>query len=580
MAVERYANNATSTLSGSITAASTTLAVNSAADFPTSGQFRILIDSEILLVTSVAGTTFTVQRGVEGTVAAAHNSNATVEHVLTKFSLVGIRSLDARQFGATGDGTTDDTAALQAAIDALADGDYGELFIPAGDYKLTSALVIPAMSYKTIRGADWGVTFLRQYTSNVPVLTTTVENMPAVTIRDLQLVYNTQQTSTDTSGIALAFQATGATGTGWYQWRVQNVRIHQAHAGIGLLGTGSLMVWNCLFERIWMTRISHTAIDLVSPGAGGMPVNVFRDIFINNQGTGITPTGPAIEAQAAELVFDGLDIEGWVNDLIFVSGGPPVTIRGMHIEHHVANAASDLIEVANGALSLHNVSIEVEVTSAATLNLLRVGSNGSIALRQARLDVTLTSGSVVGLLQTTGGRVAHIEDVTDVKNNIPFAQGQIPFIGPFNPILTTNNINPGANQINLYAFTVPRTVRVSKGYIDINSGSGNVDIGIYDDEGNRLASSGTTAMSAGPGAQAINFTASVLLNPGRKYYAAIVVDNEVASLHGMLQTGTGNQSAGTLSIATRVNATYPLPSSLTIAGAGSATKLFPLHFTS
>lgn len=87
MAVEQYANAAQDTLNGSIGSGDGTLVVNSAGEFPSSGNFRILIDSEILLVTAVSGTTFTITRGVEGTSAASHSNGATVTHVLTRDGL-------------------------------------------------------------------------------------------------------------------------------------------------------------------------------------------------------------------------------------------------------------------------------------------------------------------------------------------------------------------------------------------------------------------------------------------------------------------------------------------------------------
>lgn len=85
--LERFRNNAATTLNGAITAAATTLTVTSAAAFPTAGEFRLLIEAEILLVTAVAGAVFTVTRGAEGTTAAAHASLVAVEHVLTMGAL-------------------------------------------------------------------------------------------------------------------------------------------------------------------------------------------------------------------------------------------------------------------------------------------------------------------------------------------------------------------------------------------------------------------------------------------------------------------------------------------------------------
>lgn len=50
--------------------------------------------------------------------------------------------VSARSAGATGDGTTDDTAALQAAIQDVANKSI-VLFLDQGSYKVTKALYIP-----------------------------------------------------------------------------------------------------------------------------------------------------------------------------------------------------------------------------------------------------------------------------------------------------------------------------------------------------------------------------------------------------------------------------------------------------
>lgn len=80
---EQFANNATSLLVGNITNVATSLVVASGTPFPTAGNFRILVESEIMLVTSVSGTTFTVTRAQEGTTGVAHVSGVVVAHILT-----------------------------------------------------------------------------------------------------------------------------------------------------------------------------------------------------------------------------------------------------------------------------------------------------------------------------------------------------------------------------------------------------------------------------------------------------------------------------------------------------------------
>ncbi len=89
--MEQFKNNAATTLNngGSINNSSdpVNFTVTSAADFPTTGNFRVLIENEIMLVTSVAGNVFTASRAQEGTTIATHADGLAVTHLLTKGSL-------------------------------------------------------------------------------------------------------------------------------------------------------------------------------------------------------------------------------------------------------------------------------------------------------------------------------------------------------------------------------------------------------------------------------------------------------------------------------------------------------------
>lgn len=89
--MERFVTNAVTTLNGSINASQTSLVVTSASAFPASGTFSLAIDNEIMTVTSVSGTTFTVTRGQEGSTGASHSNGATVVQALTKRTLEAIR---------------------------------------------------------------------------------------------------------------------------------------------------------------------------------------------------------------------------------------------------------------------------------------------------------------------------------------------------------------------------------------------------------------------------------------------------------------------------------------------------------
>jgi len=84
---ERFANDAETTLNGAITDVATSLTVTSATEFPTEGDFRLLLDLEIVLVTAVAGAVFTIVRAQEGTTGASHIDLAPVIQIVTEEGL-------------------------------------------------------------------------------------------------------------------------------------------------------------------------------------------------------------------------------------------------------------------------------------------------------------------------------------------------------------------------------------------------------------------------------------------------------------------------------------------------------------
>nr|MDA8319057.1 glycosyl hydrolase family 28-related protein [Actinomycetota bacterium] len=57
-----------------------------------------------------------------------------------------ITPYNVRDFGARGDGTTDDTAAIQAAVNAAVAAAGGIVYFPPGTYPISSTITIPALT--------------------------------------------------------------------------------------------------------------------------------------------------------------------------------------------------------------------------------------------------------------------------------------------------------------------------------------------------------------------------------------------------------------------------------------------------
>lgn len=144
MATEQFANDADTTLNGAIDGSQTTLVVTDASRFPADGQFRIVIDSEIILVTGVSGTTFTITRAREGTVGGGHSDLAPVSHRFTAGAIEQFR-VDNSGAGAIG---SQPTAGIPGRLYIPNDGlhisrDDGTNFVPFGPlYKFKQTQIV------------------------------------------------------------------------------------------------------------------------------------------------------------------------------------------------------------------------------------------------------------------------------------------------------------------------------------------------------------------------------------------------------------------------------------------------------
>jgi hypothetical protein len=100
---ETYSNRYQTTLTEGLDASEVGVDVASVTGAP-SGRFRIVVDDEIMLVTSISSLTLNVERGVEGSTAATHSSGAVVKGVLSAASL----NLAGPDLGWYGDGSDGD----------------------------------------------------------------------------------------------------------------------------------------------------------------------------------------------------------------------------------------------------------------------------------------------------------------------------------------------------------------------------------------------------------------------------------------------------------------------------------------
>lgn len=160
-----------------------------------------------------------------------------------------------------------------------------------------------------------------------------------------------------------------------------------------------------------------------------------------------------------------------------------------------------------------------------------------------------------------------------VISSAPLTDVVVGCVNPFGYCAATAMV---ANQADLVGFTVSGPRTVSKAVFEVQTTGSNFDMGIYDAAGNRLGSTGATAVAAA-GTQTVNLTAPVALRPGVVYFAALSADSTTAKGYSSSQPVTF--FGATMRTGFRFATSFPLPSTLAIAGATiSASRVWLMGF--
>lgn len=143
----------------------------------------------------------------------------------------------------------------------------------------------------------------------------------------------------------------------------------------------------------------------------------------------------------------------------------------------------------------------------------------------------------------------------------PFMQNSIGFNQAIVPYPTGTTAWPSANAAIYIPFVIGASTTIVK-FFWLNGAtvSGNIDVGIYDSQGNRLVSSGSTVQTTINVIQSVD-TTDLTLQPGL-YYMAMAMDNTSGVIRASAGTAILNRASGIYSQASA----FPLPSSATFAG--------------
>jgi len=198
---------------------------------------------------------------------------------LTKVSYAMIDGavFNVRDYDAVGDNSTDDTAAIQDAIDAAEAAGGGTVFFPAGTYKLTDTVNLKANV--RLQGAGRRVTYLRQFTNSKKCLAQSNTSFYN-DMSDLSFTINSGVT-----GATLVQLEGGST-------NITNCNFVAGASGLVVNATYYVNLWGCEFasqtsrgiqfsgvggsnaNSVWTTKFSNITGDCISISSGTYVVNI------------------------------------------------------------------------------------------------------------------------------------------------------------------------------------------------------------------------------------------------------------------------------------------------------------------
>ena len=236
-------------------------------------------------------------------------------------------SVSVKDFGAVGDGVTDDTAAIQAALLA------GKIItFPAGTYLINDAL---SLNTHTLIGENNIRTIIKQTTDNKPILQVTGIGG---SVRGFHLTYTNNQTYTNSSSKAIEFVA----GSTIFQ-SFRDIFIDNAAFGIYMGGGSDLKtMFSCAFDNIRMS-VSHTGIH-INPVNSGATGSSWNNIYINFRYDGSNQNGfYGVYANFMdEAVFNQLNIEsGTIPVAMLIDNCDGIVVNSLHLEQLTIDDSPD-----------------------------------------------------------------------------------------------------------------------------------------------------------------------------------------------------------------------------------------------
>jgi len=344
------------------------------------------------------------------------------------FGLGSVTEVYPQWWGALGDGSHDDTAAITAAITS-----HYNTVLPSVTvgYKITSALTLGAG--KMLDGLTVG-TIITQYTDNTPIIKITGMQYE---LKNLVLEYATQQTASDTSAHAIQL---GDTGLGAYEGKIQNISIKTPYQGIWISTATGAFAYENRIEGVRVYNAANWGMHLAGNGTIGLTTNTLLNCFVVQDAVSPTTTGAGFYvANHDEIVFINCACDrAPVGYAFVISNCAHAVLIGPHGEYNalVDYGALIKIEDSNAFISGANfIETIMNVANEAYVVLVNGTGRGIVEISgMTERNTTYTAGTLYAIAATTTSAAATIyaRGVATSYNNYDALLSGLPIIKEFN----------------------------------------------------------------------------------------------------------------------------------------------------
>ena len=324
-------------------------------------KFALYTSANVLIttwdnITGINGTGITTNASTveyDPPFTGALTSGYTVQDKLSQY-------VSVKDFGATGNGTTDDTAAIQAAINSVASSG-GTVFLPTGIYKVISTLNIQS-SYVSLVGDGRGATIIRSASATNDVIYLQGLSSPGVynnTLRDFDIRFSVTRTAGNAIRMYRANQIIVERVNIDAAWNCFNLKTTNNVVLTEVVGSNVKGDYGCYWysladgtERSDVLTMANTVFNNNSNGGNGIVLDGFVQtlrlvcvgILNANYGIQVKNTAASGSYYPAFIECFDLEIDGTNNTALQLEGGRSFSFCGCDV-FNLSTATGPIVNI-------------------------------------------------------------------------------------------------------------------------------------------------------------------------------------------------------------------------------------------